>query len=297
MNPPAPSPRADDGPDDHATDEALSASLDGHTAPGLPGHIAGCARCQARLTALASARHAVAASPARAPERVRDDALAAARQAWSGARGGSPGSAAITTLAVRRRPSRRVALGAAAAVVVALLAVPALLDSNGRQPVDSASAPSSARQEAADQEGGAPTELAQSGRESANRHPDLGDQSDVAAVGRTVLTTLAPRPAPALASPGPDALDSAEGRSAPGEAAPPSLAAGPDIEPPACDAPVRARSGVSGTDELGVLVYSATLRYRGADALALAYQQGDEPSYRLFIVASQGCRLLDVANL
>lgn len=318
----------------HPDDEALSASVDDQARPDVVDHITTCRECRARVAALGSARDTLGAAVAAPPPGLRERAVAAAGAAWTEARPEAPSAprvdAPVVDLATRRRPGRLVALGAAAAAVLALVAVPALVDSDPPQETaaQDQSADESSRlgeKSAADPAGPmraagpetAAAELAESGGLGASAGPDLGEQDDVSDVARavrslTVAAGAAPSPAADAAAP--------RQSGAPQSGAPqPETLSAPVSANSACDGIVRARAATGEVGDLGLLVYSATLRYRGEPALALAYRRADpataprdEPADRtgsptggaspapgdvLFIVASGDCRSLAVSNL
>jgi len=310
----------------HPDDEALSAWVDDHAGPEVVDHVTTCRECQARAAALASARDALGAAVTAPPPGLTERAIAAATTAWAEARPSetrqtpppvSRAHAPVVDLATRRRSGRLVALGAAAAAVLALVAVSPLLDSDPPQQTaaqDQAADETSKAGEspAADSTGPMRTagpetagaDLAESGAFRTRAGPDLGEVGDLDDVARAVRAGATPgAPAPAAEA-----------------AAPPnSIAAAAAPVNSACDGIVRARAATGEVGDLGLLVYAATLRYQGEPALALVYRRaepptvpGDDPPDRnggpspganpapgdvLFIVTSGDCRALAVSNL
>ena len=98
---------------------------------------------------------------------------------------------------------------------------------------------------------------------------DIGDQSDAAALGRTVE----------------DGLGDAHGARPGGERG------------TTCAPETRATYGRG----LGSMVYTARLRWQGAPAVALAYRvrepAGGRLDHRLFVVSREGCQLLVTQSL
>ena len=289
--------------DAHPDDELLSASLDGDADPATADHLGGCPTCRARLDALDTVRLEVAA-PSPVAADVAERVMAAAVRAWHDERGSS--DSVVTPLrtaagdgpAHRRRassgppPRRQVpswVLGAVAAVVALLVAVPVVLR-DGDDDLDTALAPAAERLQSS------------TGDDTAIDGGDLGSLSDQgtlrdqlrssvpgAAVTEMALDSLAaPTAAPAeggLQATGP-ALDDPVARSA----TPPADARS--------DAPCRTEVRRDYSQNLGDLVYTADLRWRDTDAVLLAYRLADTsaagPDYRAFVWSRAECRLLVV---
>lgn len=130
---------------DHADDETLSAFLDGEAAPG---HLAGCAACQARVEELRAAASAVG-SPVPAPDPARREAAIAL----------ALGADLAAGPARRRLP---LWLGAAAALLAVLAFVPLLTrgGNDGGRPGRTAAPPAAESKAAADSASGSATALA-----------------------------------------------------------------------------------------------------------------------------------------
>ncbi|HUQ39947.1 MAG TPA: hypothetical protein VM030_07300 [Acidimicrobiales bacterium] len=273
----------------HPDDERLSAWIDGEE-PDLGGHQT-CAHCQARVDRLRHVARAVAARPAGLG---RQEAEVMVRRAVDAAaapddvlafRHPRPGRTAV------RRPRAMLGLAAAAAVVVALAAVP-LLGGRGEDPDTVASA-------APVVDGG-----------------DLGDQADARTLANEVRPALGLEPladSNSLAAPAaPAAGDASAGRTATadgpaadtaagGSAAQESTGATPTTRRPKrlsrSSTTCLAQAMTQGGPGLGDVVYRATLRWQGTPAEALAFRSAagaGEPklTVRLFVMSQTGCRLL-----
>lgn len=296
----------------HPDDELLSATLDGEGDPATAAHLRGCDGCLARLDALDRVRRLVAAASGPAPPGVADRAVAAAAAAWDEERSGRGAPAATraaggrpddTIVPLRRRPPRWVgagregrrapgwAIGAVAALVAAVVLVPVLLRDSGpgertaSAPTKGAATTAEAGVDAAVIDGG---ELGPLSDPAALRHRLQqalgGDAGPEAVEGRPSsdddLTTAAPAaPSPSPAATGDEDADVAR------------QAAG-GSPPVACRDAVRAQVG----DRLGPLVYAATLRWQGTDAVVLAYRlvdrSGPGPDHLAFVMARDDCRVL-----
>ena len=303
----------------HPDDELLSAALDGEPDPDTVAHLGACGGCLARLDALDRVRQSVAADPGPAPAAFADRALAAATAAWAGEQaaaqvpapaptapvpaptpGAAPSTGAAPTGAGARgdhnvlplhrgRDRRRVptwALGAVAALVAVLLAVPVVLDDDSDSAEQTASAPT-----------GDATDDASSLDSGAVEGGELGSLSDPATLREQLLQAV-PRPlteaAPAAPSEG-----AADTLAAPAARVPTTTAgytarnaAGAETADTTCRAEVRAQFG----QRLGALVYAAGLRWQGTDAVVLAYRLADTsapgPDHLALVMARGDCRLL-----
>lgn len=320
----------------HRDDESLSAALDGEDS-ATAAHVAGCARCRARADALDLARRAVGGGHTAAPPAVADRAVAAALAAFATERAGpaaTPTPATADAVVVPFRPApapptampgsfssrpaptsggrgRRVpgwAMGAAAAVLALLVAVPVLNRDSGTDPDQVAATRGEARR--ATTEAAAP--VVDGG--------DLGDQADQLALGQVLAGSVAgaapASPAPeTMLGPGPAADDAqraaptrtsqAGGDEAPSIAAPAPATAQPSVAPydgAGADPAAVAACGKVVTTEygtgLGPLLYRATLRWQGTPSVLFAYRLADTsaegPDHRAFVMAIDGCRLLVV---
>ena len=275
----------------HPDDELLSAALDGEPEPATVAHLGGCDACLARLDALDRVRRAVGTGPGATPADVADRALGAAAAAWAGeqaaalvavpeperepAAGGPaptpprPGPAGgdgtargdDNVVPLPRRPDRRTfppwALGAVAALVAVLLAVPMVLDDD-----------SDTGQRTASSDGVFPAAL----REQLLR----------AVPGAVAQKAPAP----------PGADEAADTLAAPAPEAAARNAGGAGAAATACRAEVRAEFG----GRLGALLYAASLRWQDTDAVVLAYRLADTsapgPDHLAVVIARDDCRLL-----
>lgn len=304
----------------HPDDELLSATLDGEGDPATAAHLGGCDGCLARLDALDRVRGLVGAASGPAPAGVADRAVAAATAAWDEERSGreapagppeapAPSRAAgggrpdDTIVPLRRRPPRWAgagregrrapgwAIGAVAALVAAVVAVPVLLRDSGpgertaSAPTEGAGTTAEAGADATVIDGG---ELGPLSDPAALRHRLEqalgGDAGPAAAEGRPSSDDDLTTAAPAARSPTPAATGDQDAEVA-------RQAAG-GSPPAACRDEVRAQVD----DRLGPLVYSATLRWQGIDAVVLAYRLADRsgpgPDHLAFVMARDDCRVL-----
>ena len=271
---------------DHATDEQLSAHLDGE-APAderasVAAHLESCPRCRDRLGELEAVAAAVA-EPVPVPSATRRDAaVAAAATAWA-----EEATPAAEVVPLRRRA---LAWGAAAAAVAAVLVgASVLVFSDGAGPVDTTAAPPGDADRRADRGAGGPAAA------MITDGGDLGDQSDPQALAQTVEAALRARAGPSAG--GGAARDSASARAG---------------EPEAGVAPAtggdRRLCAVASTPVLGEasadLVYTASLRWQGTPALLLAYRlsgpgppvAGEGLRHRVVVMAQADCRLLVVQS-
>ncbi|MFP5377364.1 MAG: hypothetical protein ACLGIO_11380, partial [Acidimicrobiia bacterium] len=285
---------------------------DGEGDPTTVAHLGGCDGCLARVDALDRVRRLVAAAPGPAPPGVADRAVAAAVAAWEeqrsgraappAARAGGGGRPDDTIVPLRRRPPRWAgagregrrgpgwAIGAVAALVAAVLVVPVLLRDSG--PGErTASAPT-----------GEAATTAEAGVDAVVDGGELGALSDPAALRRRLEQALGGDAAPAAVEARPSSGD--EPTTAAPAAPSPSPAATADQDdaaarqaaggspPLACHDEVRSQVG----DRLGPLVYAATLRWHGTDAVVLAYRLADRsgpgPDHLAFVMARDDCRVL-----
>lgn len=298
----------------HPDDELLSAALDGETGPRTVAHLGGCDACLARLDALDRVRHSVATDPGPTPAAVADRVMAAAAAAWAGEQVPATVPEPATTTPVptpppppgptgagearrnhkvaplHRRSDRRSvptwALGAVAALVAALLAVPIVLDDDSDTAQRTASAPTG---DAAKNASSLDAGVVEGG--------ELGSLSDPATLREQLLRAVpgavaeeTPAAAPAegaadtQAAPAPEALST----TAFGE----RNIAGAGRAGTACRAEVRAEFG----GRLGALLYAAGLRWQDTDAVVLAYRLADTsapgPDHLALIMARDDCRLL-----
>lgn len=295
--------------DAHPDDELLSASLDGDGDPTTAAHVGGCPTCRARLDALDGVRREVATPSTVAPE-VAERAMAAAVRAWQD-EGGSGGSV-VTPLraaagdgpAHRRRtpsgrPSRRQVpswvLGAAAAVVALLVAVPVVLR-DGDDDVDTASAPAA---ETVGNFTGDDTAIDGGDLGSLSEQGTLRDQLRSSVPGAAVTDMAAdPLAAPASTT----AVPAAPSEGGPEATRRPTAAtvarsADPTADAPS-DAPCRSEVRTKYGQGLGDLLYTADLRWQDTDAVLLAYRLADTsppgPDHRAFVMSRAECRLLVV---
>jgi hypothetical protein len=184
-----PGPSAFGTSEPHATDEALSACLDGELTASegtsLGGHLAHCGRCAARLRALGDA-----ASSLRAPVRFPDPAIAAG--AVDAAVSQAPALVSDADARPRRRPL--VALSRAAAVAAVTLAGAGLWQLHDSLPhgsASSATAPNLQHRQAAQLPvlgaAGQPTGGRGSRKSAGSTQPSSGPGSPVELVVRPVL--------------------------------------------------------------------------------------------------------------
>ena len=289
--------------DPHPHDEHLSAHLDGDPDPVVARHLDACAACRARLDALDGVRRRLAAAPAGAPAGFADRAVAAATEAWSDERATSSAGVVTPLRATGSRATRRRvpgwALGAAAAVAALVVAVPALMREDDR-PSQTASAPA--------QDGAAEVRV----DDDAVDGGDLGSLSDPATLGQELALSV-PGAGASEAAGAADSLAAGTAPSAPPVAAAspesfaaPSTTAGPAARAAvpmsgalaASDAPCRREVRSEFGQGLGDLLWTASLRWQGTDAVVLAYRLADTsgggPDFRAFVMARDGCRLLVV---
>ena len=298
----------------HPDDELLSAALDGEPEPATVAHLGGCDACLARLDALDRVRRAVGTGPGATPADVADRALGAAAAAWAGeqaaalvavpeperepAAGGPaptpprPGPAGgdgtargdDNVVPLPRRPDRRTfppwALGAVAALVAVLLAVPMVLDDDSDTGQRTASAP------AGDAAGNTPSLDA-----GVVEGGELGSLSDPAALRDQLLRAVPGTVAQKAPAP-PGADEAADTLAAPAPEAAARNAGGAGAAATACRAEVRAEFG----GRLGALLYAASLRWQDTDAVVLAYRLADTsapgPDHLAVVIARDDCRLL-----
>jgi hypothetical protein len=268
----------------HPDDERLNAYLDGEDT-GAAEHLASCADCQARLDAFRRVAAAVGAPVGPAPAESREAAIAAALALAPAS--GADGADGADVVALRSgRPARTpFLLGAAALVLVVLVAVSVLSkggDEN-RPGGDALMAEPEAGRMAAGGGAGGPADGG-----------DLGDQADARALADRLRAVLEP---PAAADEAPQGSGGSgeavtggaplavEAQSSKRNGAASSTAAGD------CTATV-AREYGSG---LGPLAYRATLRWEGAPAVVLVYPIIGATSgldRRVLVMARSDCRLL-----
>jgi hypothetical protein len=260
----------------HLDDERLSASLDGDE-PSAAAHLQGCDDCRARLDSLRAVAAAVAAPVPPLDADRRDAAIAAALAA--------PSSAGADNVVPLHRPARRpFALGAAALLLVVLVAVTVL--SKGDDKGDRAALSSGDMQALSDEAGRVPD------------GGDLGDQSDPTALASRLRAVLEP-PAPDAAA---DSTG-AEGGGASGAAAMQAPTAAEakaarrgggesfSTNSPDCTATVAREYGRG----LGPLAYRAGLRWEGTPAVVLVYPitgATGNLDRRVLVMAQADCRLL-----
>lgn len=304
----------------HPDDELLSAALDGESGPGTVAHLGGCDACLARLDALDRVRRSVAADPGPTPAALADRVMAAAAAAWAGeqaaatvpvprpepaagaraptpppppraAEGAGAAGGDHKVVPLHRRSDRRAfpawALGAVAAVVAALLAVPIVLDDD-------------------DSDTGQRTASAPAGDQAANASSldagvveggELGSLSDPATLREQLLAAVPGAVAQKASAPA-SAEGAADTLAAPAPEAPSTTAfaartaGGAEATGTACRAEVRAQFG----GRLGALLYTAGLRWQGTDAVVLAYRLADTsapgPDHLALVMARDDCRLL-----
>ena len=263
-------------PSDHLDDERVSAALDGDTPREVAVHLAACLTCRERLDAFARVRTLVS-SPERPLGEDHVDRLVSRAIAEGTARP----APAVVDLAARRAERRPLLLrggwvAAAAAVFALLVGVPALLDrESGDDDAATTAAPAggdrSSAESAGDEEG------ASNGATSVERSmaaPTAGVATDSAATGA---------PAPPIGAfdePGPlvAALRS-------------ELAALTTRTPQAqCEAPARSHRA-----DLGALVTTATLEWRGQPAVALVFaneRTSRDDDYDAVVTTPGDCVLL-----
>lgn len=300
----------------HPDDELLSAALDGESGPGTVAHLGGCDACLARLDTLDRVRRSVAADPGPTPAALADRALAAAAAAWAGeqaaatvpepaagaraptppppprpAEGAGAAGGDHKVVPLHRRSDRRTfptwALGAVAALVAALLAVPIVLDDD-----DSDTGQRTASAPAGDAAGNASSLDA-----GVVEGGELGSLSDPATLREQLLRAVPGAVAERASVPAPaegpaDTLAEAAPEAATTTAFAARSAAGAKAAGTACRAEVRAEFG----ERLGALLYAAGLRWQDTDAVVLAYRLADTsapgPDHLAVVTARDDCRLL-----
>lgn len=280
----------------HPDDELLSAALDGEPEPGTTAHLGGCDACLARLDALDRVRRAVGTGPGPTPADVADRALGAAAAAWAGEQAAAaapvptplptppPAGGDDNVVPLPRRRDRRTfprwAIGAVAALVAVLLAVPIVLDDDSDTGQRTASAPTG------DAAGNAPSLDA-----GVVEGGELGSLSDPAALREQLLRAVPGAVAQRAAAP-PAADEAADTLAAPAPEAAAPNAGGAGAAATACRAEVRAEFG----GRLGALLYAASLRWQDTDAVVLAYRLADTsapgPDHLAVVIARDDCRLL-----
>jgi hypothetical protein len=270
--------------DDHLTDEALSAVLDGAATDDERAHLDTCGPCQASLATLRRAAGAVATPPPVPSDDVRDAAIT---RALAAAEGGD----------ARVMPFRRfhpALLAAAALLVVLVAAVPLLVANRGDDGTQTAAGTSERDLRASDA--------------SVGPGEDLGDLSDDAALRLILAERLG---LTATDSSGSEGLFSAGGSSgaAEGSASDDAAEAAPEssvpAQAPALRAPAARATGVppvsctdeardAGADRLRRLIYTAKLRYRGTPAEVLVFEAppGQRLRHRALVMAEADCQLL-----
>lgn len=269
---------------DHPDLEALSADLDGGGDPAAAAHVSSCDGCRARLAELAAVQAAIRRPVAPPAPEVRDRSIAAAL-AVAGAgeeepAGGGPAVAApVAPVELASRARTRWWLpGSAAAAVLAIVVLTVAvirggLGGGGDEQTDTALSGGRGEQGTAALESGVPppAQTFDAG--------DLGDVADVATLRSRV-----------------GALAQAGGRSAaPAAPTPPGVAADAAAPQPSvvgtrvCEAEAR-----TARPSLGVVVYSATLRWQGTPAVVLGFadRPGGQPVTLLVLAPSGQCRVL-----
>lgn len=270
-------------------DEALSAHLDREGDTATAAHVATCRACAARLAELqrvAARVHGAVAPPDPATRRSAIDAALAATSRLGD----------VTPLRSRRRVPTWIA-AAAAAVAVALAAIPALLDaSDGGEHtaahLDAAAAPRGpmVTDQLGDQSD--PEALAAVLRDRlANPTATADSQASFGAEAGGASGAEAGEASGAAAGAGGRAATSKEGLSR-DAAAPPSEAAVP-VEPAQ---PCADEARAAGADRVGALLYSAFLQWRGTAAVVYVFEAPDPKAEtltrRAFVMARRDCRLL-----
>ncbi|HEX2040044.1 MAG TPA: hypothetical protein VHF47_09980 [Acidimicrobiales bacterium] len=247
----------------HLDDDLLSAHLDGIDA-GL--HLASCPTCQARLDELAAAAAAVGAPPPLPPASVVDAAVGRALDA-------------------EERRSRRPALVAlAAAVLVVLGVVGAVVVGDDERPSDSDTA---ALRLSDDEVAGGGGTAGASATSTVAFGGDLGEMDEARELSDRVREVVEPPPTTTTAADPSGAAALEAGDTATMRA--PTVRTTSDD--PYCEKAVAKELDTG----LGPLVYRATLRWNGTPAVAVAYrlaQPRGELDHRLYVLTSEGCRLL-----
>ncbi|MFN2506464.1 MAG: hypothetical protein ABR540_20010 [Acidimicrobiales bacterium] len=282
---------------EHPDLETLSASLDGEElGMGAATHLETCAACRDRLVELRAVQRAVGRPPERgAAPGVRDRAIARALDVtaeWAGPERGQPEPASPTAPATPWPPARKAQperperpstgtrwwlTGSAAAALVLVVALTAGLVSRGSGGGgDSDTALSGGPGDRAVQ--GESAEVPAVAPESMLDGGDLGDVSDVATLRARVgqAPTRNAQPAPAAGGSVGAMADSAT---------PTARIVGTRV----CEIDARAAR-----PQVGLVVYAATVRYRGTAAVVLGFadQVGGSPVTLLVLAPGEGCRLL-----
>ena len=287
----------------HPTDEQLSAALDGED-PGASRHAESCEACQARLAALRAVVEAVSLAPP-VDELARERAIAAALDTPMAPVGPIGLDNAGQPRGWGRSPGVGVALGAAAALIAVLLLVPRL--AGGRDNADTAA---SARRDdkasgmtAADAVAGPATvdggdlgEVSDPRALSALVSPAIGSTGGGAGAGASsnALSGESSEAASTTTSPGPAAT------TVPGVGAAPQTASGTSARIHTGAVTCASAVAKDYSQGLGPLLYTATVRWQGKNAVVLAYRLAAPTGtldYRVFVLARSGCALLTVVSV
>ena len=286
---------------EHPGDEALSAALDGEDTAAA-AHAAGCAVCGPRLDALRAVSAAVAAPVEPVAADTRDRAIAAALDRAA--------ESTVADMRPRRDWAREAWPVLAAVAAVVLLAIPlvALLRGGGGDD-ESASGgdDSTAATAESDSSLEAPAEGVIDGGDLGEVDPaDLRAAVEPLLAGSTAFATgeeaegaadaaetTSTAPAPVGGSAGSGASGEDDEGDSDGAGPAPQAAAPPSAAREACEAAIRADDPAVGT-----LRYTATATVDGEAVLVLAFDVpgGESQQHRLYVVAQDGCRIVNVQS-
>lgn len=256
----------------HLDDEALSAVLDGDTAPA---HVGGCATCSVRLAELRRAVDAVAAPPPALTEARRRTMLDRAVAGTPRAVPHGDGHTDDDRVVPLRRPNVARWSGIAAVLVV-LIGVGALVAGRGGDDDRTMSASRTADESAAVSAGLADEQPAVDGG-------DLGARRDPAELGGIIRDAVAAGPT-TMAAPAAGGGSALDGTGA--ESATAVRSAGLP-----CRAEARTEYGAG----IGTLVYGALVAWEDVPAVVLAYERPaaeGKVTYLGLVLARDGCRTL-----
>lgn len=276
----------------HPDDETLSALLDGEADAEAQAHAAGCPACRDRLAEFRSVIAAVQAAPS-PPPGIREAAI---RAALREADLGDPQPSTLDAARARRRTARRPPLvtlgwvGAAAAFVALLAALPALVHGSSSEKRSASAAlsapPTVPGQSASLAPSAAPSPVTRNSTfgtagHSADAPVDLGGQTDKAALAGRLRAALA---APGVSAATPTTPDAEAGIAATGPTASARCSATASVK-------------ASTTLHLSALspVYFGLLEWRGTPAALYVFGSA---SARVAVITSQAsCQVLETFPL
>ncbi len=273
--------------DRNATDEVVSAFLDGEATGDEAARVRSDPELMRRLDELRVASRAVAQRPEPPPRRVRDAAITGALDAYddlgASTHRGTDVPSTVRPLVRRRRPGVAVGLSAAAIVALLVLAVPLVaLLRDGNDGADLAtSTPRDANTSAQD-------DLAAGDVDDDQEAPiDLGAVDGPDDLRRAV-DTLSP---PTFSEP--DSVEETADEGGAAAATEPSSSDEPALSDQA-RSPAKCETGLrDADDQLGALRLVATATYRGRPAFVYVFEVADG-SAPIHVVARDSCEILTV---